>query len=116
MQAEPEAEAVRALFRDVIPALLGHRLAPLALCNATVVSEFRRLASRLRLLDDSVVPRALLAGRAGAKFAVRHAKVMVYALWQSMDLGGENRHERQSQQHLCYHETVIPSLAVWVFG
>ena len=56
---------MRALFRDVIPALLVHRLAPLALCNATVVSEFRRLASRLRLLDDGVVPRALLASRAG---------------------------------------------------
>ena len=61
MQAEPEAKAVRALFRDVIPALLGHRLAPLAMCNATVVSEFRRLASRLRLLDDSVCA----AGAAG---------------------------------------------------
>ena len=70
MQAEPEAEAVRALFRDVIPALLGHRLAPLALCNATVMSEFRRLASRLRLLDDSVVPLALLASRAGEKIAL----------------------------------------------
>ena len=70
MQAEPDAEAVRALFRDVIPALLGHRLAPLALCNATAVSEFRRLASRLRLLDNSVVPLALLAIRAGKKIAL----------------------------------------------
>ena len=56
---------MRVLFRDVIPALLGHRLAPLALCNATVVSEFERLASRLQLLDDKVVPQALLASRAG---------------------------------------------------
>ncbi len=56
---------MRVLFRDVIPALLGHRLAPLALCNATVVSEFERLASRLQLLDARVVPQALLASRAG---------------------------------------------------
>ena len=56
---------MRVLFRDVIPALLGHRLAPLALCNATVVSEFERLASRLQLLDAKVVPQALLASRAG---------------------------------------------------
>ena len=67
LQADPEAEAVRVLFRDVIPALLGHRLAPLALCNATVVSEFGRLASRLQLLDDKVVPQALLASRAGER-------------------------------------------------
>ena len=30
MQAETGAEAVRALFSDVIPALQGHRLAPLS--------------------------------------------------------------------------------------
>ena len=63
------------LFRDVIPALLGHRLAPLALCNATVVSEFERLASRLRLLDDEVVPQALLASRAGETLVTERVSV-----------------------------------------
>ena len=67
---------MRVLFRDVIPALLGHRLAPLALCNATVVSEFERLASRLRLLDDGVVPRALLASRAGGPPATVCASII----------------------------------------
>ncbi|KAK9835138.1 hypothetical protein WJX81_000692 [Elliptochloris bilobata] len=49
-----EARALRQLLRFVMPQLLGHRLAPLAVCLPTVVAEFGRLARRWRLAECPV--------------------------------------------------------------
>ncbi|CAL8468014.1 g7552 [Coccomyxa elongata] len=60
-------QVIRQLFTDVMPKLLHHRLAPLAVCLPTVVAEFTRLAQRLNLMDCT----ALLPGRLEAARAQR---------------------------------------------
>ncbi|KAK9901703.1 hypothetical protein WJX75_009400 [Coccomyxa subellipsoidea] len=56
------APVIKQLFTEVMPKLLHHRLAPLAVCLPTVVAEFTRLAQRLDLMDCA----ALLPGRSEA--------------------------------------------------
>ncbi|KAK9817200.1 hypothetical protein WJX72_010975 [[Myrmecia] bisecta] len=48
-----EAQAIRALFAQVMPQLLLHRLAPLAVCVPSVVKEFTEQVTALRLMDCS---------------------------------------------------------------
>lgn len=60
------SETVIDLFQSVMPQLVSHRLDPLSACNHTVVAEFSRLTSRLKLLPRGALRPSLLPADATA--------------------------------------------------